>query len=48
MFVYSSSLRLSKPDEVDDVGEDLHESVVGGLDQVIEGKVGNATLDMLA
>ena len=38
-------LRLPKPHEVDDVGEDLDQAVVGGFEEVGEGKVQYAALE---
>ena len=42
--VDGGSLGLSEADEVDDVGEDFDETVMGGAEEVGEGEVGDTTL----
>lgn len=44
MLVDDSGLRFSETDEVNDVGEDLDEAVVGRFDKVIEGEISNTAL----
>lgn len=44
MFVDRRSLRFSEADEIDDVGKDLDETIVSGLEKVVERKVGDAAL----
>lgn len=44
MLIDDRSLRLAETDEVDDVGEYLDQSVMGGFVKVGEGEVFNAAL----
>ena len=44
MFVDGGGLCFSEPDEVDDVGEDADEAVVGRAEEVGEGEVVDAAL----
>lgn len=45
VLVHGGRLRFAEADEVDDVGEDLDEAIVGGAEEVGEGEVGDAALD---
>ena len=44
MFIYGCRLGFAESDEVDDVGKYLYETVVGGLEKVGEGEVGDSAL----
>jgi hypothetical protein len=48
MLIDDLGLRFAEADEVDHVGEDLYESAVRGLVQVVEGEVVNAALILSA
>lgn len=45
MLINYRCLRLSKSDEIDDIGEDFHESVMCRSQKIREGEVVYATLD---
>ena len=44
MLVDGGGLGFAEADEVDDIGEDFDEAVVGRAEEVGEGEVGNAAL----
>ena len=44
MLVNCSSLRLSKPDKVDNIGEDLDEAIMRRLEQIIEREICDVAL----
>ena len=46
MFVDGGGLGFTEADKVDDVGEDFDETIVGGFEEVGEGEVVDAALDL--